>query len=101
MIIVEAVILANLPNKVFDLIASGHQECLFKLKELFLHIFGQSDIKVTGFCYQKELFVETGRGGESDKFKYSVETMVYLLLETNGVLVVNNWEVGVAYPSVD
>ena len=52
MIIVEAVILANLPNKVFDLIASGHQECLFKLKELFLHVFGQSDIKVTRFCDQ-------------------------------------------------
>ncbi len=52
MIIVEAVILANLPNKVFDLIASGHQERLFKLKELFLHIFRQSDIKVTRFCDQ-------------------------------------------------
>ena len=52
MIIVEAVILANLPNKVFDLITSSRQECLFKLKELFFHIFGQSDIKVTGFCDQ-------------------------------------------------
>lgn len=52
MIIVEAVILAYLPNKVFNLIASGRQECLFKLKELFFHIFRQSDIKITRFCDQ-------------------------------------------------
>jgi hypothetical protein len=40
MIIVEAIILANLPNKVLNLITSSHQECLLELKELLLHIFG-------------------------------------------------------------
>ena len=52
MIIVEAVILAYLPDKVLNLIASRHQEGLLKLKELFLDIFRQSDLKVPGFCDQ-------------------------------------------------
>lgn len=90
MIIVEAVILAYLPNKVLNLIASCHQERLFKLKELFFHIFRQSDIKITRFCDQQELFVKTCGCRETNEFENSIEAMIYLLLETKAVLVVNN-----------
>jgi hypothetical protein len=90
MIIVEAIILADLPNKVLNLITSGHQECLLELKELFLHILGESDLEVGGFRDEQELLVEAGGGRQSDELEHRVEAVVDLLLETHTVLVVDD-----------
>lgn len=52
MVVVEGVILANLSDKILDLISRGHQECLFQLEVLFLDVFyvlGQRYFKLTRF----------------------------------------------------
>jgi hypothetical protein len=90
MIIVEAIILADLPNKVLNLITSSHEECLLELKELLLHIFRESDLEVGGFRDEQELLVEAGGGGQSDELEHRVEAVVDLLLETHTVLVVDD-----------
>jgi hypothetical protein len=51
MIVVEAVILTNFPNKVLDLIPCGYEERLFQLKELLFHVLGQLNLEITRLCY--------------------------------------------------
>ena len=90
MVVVEAIVLADLPYEVFHLFRCRYQKSLLKLEKFFFDVFRQIYLELTGLGDQEELLVETGRRGKSDKLEHCVEAAIDLLLKSHTVLIVDD-----------
>ena len=99
MVVGKRIVFSGFSNKVFNHVTLGCKENLLYLKDFKLHIFGDVDLELVVHPKQ-ELFVERGRGGETNIATDGLNAFVYLFLE-NFVVILNDVEVRVAHPCIN
>ena len=95
------VVLANLADEGLCLILRRLQEGLFSLENFLFDTFGGVNVKHTWQGHKNELFVMRLRRGQANGFAHRGYSPVYFAIESPRILVINDSELGVAYPRVN